>query len=364
MRVAHDICHMTKKKLCYILETLSIKGGLERVMTDKMNYLAREGGYDVTLVEVYDYGQPDAYELSDHVKRVRLGIRKKSVILLKPMTFWKVVRAVSDAVDSIKPDIISSAGLLGVILFGLKKFEPYTIYESHGPRHRMLLQPLVRLMEKHVDHVVTLTDGDRSEYRIVKRTTTIMNGIIEPATLPCYHNRDSHEIVALGRLSRQKGFDMLIHAYHMARQKGLDKHLTIYGDGTERQYLESLVEKLDLKEYVTLHPALDDIEAIYSQAHSVVISSVYEGFCLVALESMAHGIPVIACDVKYGPKEVIEDNGIVIQRNVSDMADAMMLLSNDDNLYEQLSQKGRQRALDFEHKKIMMNWHELYSSVK
>ena len=81
------ICNAGRRKIVYVMETLAIKGGLERIMVDKMNFLAETGKYDVVLVEVYDYASADCYVLSDSVRRIRLGVSKRRAL---PLKLWQM----------------------------------------------------------------------------------------------------------------------------------------------------------------------------------------------------------------------------------------------------------------------------------
>ena len=229
-------------KIAYVMETLAICGGLERIMTDKMNYLAGNRLCEVVLIEVYDYPDGDAFELSPLVKRVRLGIKKHSSKIVKPMTFWQVTHRVAEVIQQEKPDVMTSAGLLGVYLYGLRRYACRMIYESHQPRFTMPLPWLVRRMEQNVDTVVCLTDGDAAEYRHARRVTVIPNYLSLTASTDVETASQQHRIVALGRLEKANGYDLLIRAWQQIYHDLPDCSLHIYGEGREREPLQTLIK--------------------------------------------------------------------------------------------------------------------------
>ena len=173
------------------METLAIKGGLERIMVDKMNFLAETGKYDVVLVEVYDYASADCYVLSDSVRRIRLGVSKRRALPLKLWQMAEVHCRMRRTMRREKADLMVSAGLLGVLLLGVQNFGCREIFESHGPRHRLPLQWLVKRMERKVDLVV----GARSSVFAPFRNLGLViideehEGAYKSGSSPRYHAR-------------------------------------------------------------------------------------------------------------------------------------------------------------------------------
>lgn len=342
-------------KIAYIMETLAICGGLERIMTAKMNYLADNALCDVVLIEVYDYPGADAFPLSERVKRIRLGIKKHSLTIIKPMTFWQVTHRVDEVIRQEKPEIMTSAGLLGVYLYGLRRYPCRMIYESHQARFTMPLPWLVRRMEQHVDTVICLTDGDAQEYKHARRVAVIPNFIdMLPATCESETMREK-KIVALGRLEKKNGYDLLIRAWYQIHHKMPEYTLHIYGEGRERKRLQDLVDSMMLSESTTLHHATDKPEDVYRSADIVCVTSVYEGFSFTTIEALAHGVPVVACDVPYGPAQLLGEGhgGLLVERNSEAVGNALLTLSRDRELYARLASEGMDIAQRYNKHNIM-----------
>ena len=110
-------------------------------------------------------------------------------------------------------------------------------------------------------------------------------------------------IVAAGRLTRQKGFDLLIRA--VASLKRLPLRLWILGDGPDRCALETLAEALEVADRVRLPGFQTNPYAWMKSAKLFVLSSRWEGFGHVVAEAMACGVPVLATRCPSGPAEIV-----------------------------------------------------------
>ncbi|MBO6037948.1 MAG: glycosyltransferase family 4 protein [Acetobacter sp.] len=104
---------------------------------------------------------------------------------------------------------------------------------------------------------------------------------------------------SLGRLSPEKGYDILIKAVSLLDEKTLSIpfHITIVGEGPERQNLQSLINQHNLQNHITLVGFLHNPHPFLSSLHLYLQPSQFEGFCIAAHEAMYAGLPVIASHV-------------------------------------------------------------------
>ncbi len=108
----------------------------------------------------------------------------------------------------------------------------------------------------------------------------------------------SKRFLAIGRLSHlHKGFDVLIDAFRIFALEDKEWRLDIVGEGPEEKTLRTQIADCGLEERVSLHPFTSHIQDYYSRAQVYVLSSRWEGFGLVLVEAMAHGLPVISSDL-------------------------------------------------------------------
>lgn len=148
---------------------------------------------------------------------------------------------------------------------------------------------------------------------------------------------------AVGRLSPEKGFDLLIRAVQRLRQSGLDVALVIAGDGDDEPRLRRLIDELGLGDRVRLLGFLGDPRAVYEALDVFVLSSLREGLPNVLLEAMALELPVIATRIAGIPR-LIDDgnNGLLIAPDdVNALERALVRLLGDADLRLRLSQAAR-----------------------
>ena len=137
-----------------------------------------------------------------------------------------------------------------------------------------------------------------------------------------------------------KNFDRLLEIAKKLEERETNWHWDIYGDGEERKQLEEKIEKLGLGKRVSLKGAVNDLYTRYRQYMAVVMTSRYEGFPMVLIEGAANGLPMIAFDVRTGPKEIIRngENGFLINSEDDDgMVDAIVKLMNNQQLRIKMS---------------------------
>lgn len=150
-----------------------------------------------------------------------------------------------------------------------------------------------------LDDVIVLCNHDAETYYNYDshfRPTVIYNPLtLIPGKMS---EGNSHRFLAVGRFShRHKGFDLLIEAFHIFAQHNSDWKLDIVGEGVEEELYKSLIQKYHLEDRVFIHPFTNNIQDYYSKAQIYVLSSRWEGFGLVLVEAMAHGLPVISSDL-------------------------------------------------------------------
>ena len=361
----------TRKKILFVIEGLSLRGGLERVMADRMNALAGRG-HEIVMVEVYDHGDsPDAFYISPEVRRIRLGIRKRG-LWMKPWQFHEVMRATRRIVDEEKPDAMTAAALLGVIIYGMSAYRTRMIYESHGARRFMPLKLMVRRMERRVDTVVTLTTADAMEYAIARHKVVIPNysdisslssgtsgasGLSGNPGNPGNPGASSQTIISLGRLTPEKDFAMLLRAWHIVSKAVPTANLAIYGDGPERNMLERLAVRLGISGSVSLNHSVSDVEAVYRRATLLVMSSRFEGFGMVILEAMQRGVAVVSVDAPHGPRDLLGGGGgILTERSAQALADAIIRLLTDPDLTRRIGHDATKAAERYDKDKIISMW--------
>jgi glycosyltransferase involved in cell wall biosynthesis len=148
---------------------------------------------------------------------------------------------------------------------------------------------------------------------------------------------------AVGRLSAEKGFDLLIRAADRLLRGGLDFELVIAGDGDQRLELEDLITRLGRRDRIRLLGYCDETAALYEALDGFVLSSRREGLPNVLLEAMAMEVPVIATRVAGIPRLIVDgEDGILVEPgSLDELAGAIARLLRDPGLRRRLGRSGR-----------------------
>jgi len=178
-------------------------------------------------------------------------------------------------------------------------------------------------------------------------------------------SQDDKVIVNIGRLHPQKGHEYLFRAVRKIIPRMKNLKFLIVGDGSMKDSLELLSERLGIKKYVIFTGKRDDIKDILCFSDISVLSSIREGFSNVILESMACGKPVIATDVG-GNNEIIIDgeNGFIVpSRDEDTLADKILALASSEELTERMGLAARETVKKFSLKRMVEKTEQLYEKL-
>lgn len=166
-----------------------------------------------------------------------------------------------------------------------------------------------------------------------------------PPPPPIPRSRAGRRLVAVGRLERQKGFDVLVDAVARARAAGADLRVDVCGEGTQRGALRRAIEHHGVADGVRLLGRRDDVAQLMLTADALVHPARWEGFGLVLLEAMRAGLPVVATRVGAIPEVVADgESGLLVAPDdAAALAAAMARLAADDALCARLGAAGRER---------------------
>ena len=383
---------MNKKRLriAYFLESLVPLGGVERMMTDKANYMAIHFGYEINIITCTQKPeQKNAYLLSDKVNLVPLNIpyytQYRYGYPKRLWVKWKLNRQIkqrlTNVVSQLDIDLLIGVGHFEAALVCSIQCRAKKIIESHEARpftlsgmslHRNIFSSAYmriyrknyfHTIEQKADVVVSLTEGDANEWKKAQRVEVIPNFSL--MKIKQYSNCDNKRIIAAGRLSWEKGYDRLIQIWEIVEKKHPDWYLDIFGNGDLRESLEAEIVKKGLHN-ITFCPSISDIDKEYAKSSICVLTSYYEGFAIVLLEAFRHGVSCVAFDCPFGPRSIIDDGncGFLIKNgNISLFAEKVCQLIENEELRKQFSMRGVEHAKKFEVSVVMDKWKTLFEQL-
>ena len=362
-------------KIAYVYSTMAVTGGTERMITEKANYLAERYEYDVTIISCFQ--SPDEenfFKLSPKVKQINLGIPWNSQYKYKyPKKIWikwklnrLLKKSISQSVQQVDPDILIGVSRFKANYISSIKCRGKKIIECHEVKYNTLYDAGVnrsfpvrvfmkiyehiyfRAIERHADAIVTLTEEDMLLWKRAKHKEVIPNFSTMPISQ--YSDCTSKRVIAVGRLAWEKGFGRLIQIWTIVSSRHPDWHLDIFGGGGMYDTLQALIKIYKTKN-VTFHNFTLDISQEYAASSICAVTSYFEGFSLVLLEAMKHGVPCVAFDCPFGPRSIINNfySGFLVNDgDIRVFAERLCRLIEDEELRKQFSKTSIDLASSFD----------------
>ena len=360
-------------------------GGVPRVISLWSNYFV-EHNYEVEIVSNIE--SELFYDFDQKIKYSVLGIdRFKQNNFLK--TLVKIYRFFKDRKNE---TMVFNKSLYIPYLYLLKKFKcidttDKLVYFAHGGSSDFItMYDNLRnyMIANTFDHIIALHDDydsfDKSSIRkSLKRKIVdfiIKNQWIEvkskivyiPNPVTFYSNEAStllqKNILAVGRLDKIKGFDLLIKAWKLICEDHKDWKLNIVGSGEEEDNLKKLCDELNI-ENIELIPQQANIKDYYLNSSIYVMSSREEGMPMVVVEAMECGLPIVAFD-NVGAKFLVRhaENGLMCKvGDVETLSKNLKELIDDDLLREKFGKKSKEYAKAFHIENIAYKWEPIIGNI-
>lgn len=360
-------------RITFVIASLEA-GGAERVLVTMANYWATRGW----CVAVLTLGpqSSDFYPLDPKVIRIGLDMLAHSRNLMSGIfnNLNRIVR-LRAAISSTRPDlVISFVDKINVItLIATRGLGiPVIVSERVDPSRHHIGSGwswMRRLAYRWAAAVVVQSERIRNELcRIIAgapNIEVIPNAVTVPIEVSARQfkaiedTRGGKIVVGVGRLVKQKGFDLLLEAFGRIAWRHQAWRLMIVGTGPEASQLQQEVQRLGLEQTVQVVGLLPNVTEVLCRSSLFVMSSRFEGFPNALLEAMACGLPVISFDCPSGPAEIIRDgvDGILVPpEDVSALANAMDRLMRDETERVRLGAEARNVCIRFALDEIMKRW--------
>ena len=378
-------------KLIYLIAGVYRSAGMERVLSLKASAL-RSAGHEVVIVTTEQRGQEPVFNLGEF-RRIDLGINYELTsgagflrkAISHPFKQLRHFRRLSATLQQEKADIVVSmfdgdAPLTWKIKDGSRKV--LEVHFSHFKKLQYGRKGIWALADKwrtmmdvltasHYDKFVVLTKEDKKYWEEDYRRFGLKNNIVcipnprtfTPGDFPALAKKKM--VLAAGRYTYQKGFDILVEAWAKIAGEFPDWELRIAGDGEDGDALRALAGKSGASGSIILGKD-NDIKALYSQAALYAMTSRYEGLPMVLLEAQAAGLPIVSVKCKCGPLDVVRGgiDGLLVNEGDTDaFAAALKELINDEELRKNMGRAALENSERFSEPVIMQKWADLFSSL-
>ena len=372
-------------KIVYLIPSLGKIGGTEQVVISKANYFAENLSYEIHLIIMNQGNNKVFYNISKLVQVHDLNISKfLSKIKIPVLTFFKniliVKRILKTKIDKLNPQIIIVAerGYADFIVPSLNK-NILTIRESHSSLEAVeIMDNNLKLKNKYKNLFFTwlykkqlkkynlnilLTERDKRSRKYLKNAIVIPN--IVPLQYPKNVKSDLNTKIAIsvGRLDKFKNHRDQILVWKNIVNRYPNWKLYIYGEGSERNNLESLIESNHLQNNVFLKGISNKIGEAYLESSFFIFTSLAEGFGLVLVEAMQKGLPVISYNIPCGPSDIILNNvnGYLIKkRDLNELERKILILIENKKKRYEMGRNAIKRSSNYLPEKIMNRWNKLF----
>jgi len=362
-----------RRRVAVVISSLG-RGGAERVAAALSGAWAAAGD-EVTLVTLAP-PSADAFAPSPLIRRQGLDLQRPSRGRVHGLVqASRRALRLRRALVALRPDLVVSFGdrtnvlvLAATVGTGLR----VAVSERTDPRvHRIgaAWAGLRRLLYPRAASVVVQTESVARWARGFCRRVHVIPNAVEPGA--CWATPGAEEgprrLLAIGRLERVKGFDLLVDAFARVAARHPDWSLVVLGDGPERSALEAQARRAGLAHRFELPGWTADVRGALAGAHAFALSSRYEGFPNALLEAMACGVPPVAFACPSGPGEIVtsgHDGILVPPGDVEGLASSLDAVMGDARLRERLGRNAREVAARFTPERVLDLWRDALGGVR
>ena len=348
-------------KLIIVLRDITENGGGERVCVNLANALRRYYNLDIEIVSLYRCNTAPFYTIDStipimylsnsttlHTNKFKKFFNKT---LYRLYLSYKAMRYIQDSHANV---VLANDGTF-IPFKKIDNVKYLRLWHIVMPKKKKkifaMFDTLVILFARNI----TQWQSYHHNVRVIPNFLTTI-----PQQTTQYHQK---RIIALGRMTKEKGFERLITIFAQLAKDFLEWELVIVGDGILKRELQIQINALQLQSRIILMPFTHNVESLYLSASIYAMSSYHEGFPMVLLEASSYGLPCLAFDGGGGISSIIqhEKSGYVIPDNETDTyKDTLKTLMQQIHLRESMGKYAREYVIhNFSEKAIMPLWHEV-----
>lgn len=376
------------KKITILALHLST-GGIEKTIATLSNMLVKH--YEVEIIANYQITEKPAFKIDDRVniKYLMPGLKPNAKEFKTALKKGKLIQVVKEGIKAIKIlylreklmkeqienlscDIAISTRDIHNHLLG--KYAPKKVIKIAQEHNNNGSENYIRKVVKSLKNIDYFMPVSHKLLEIYAKK--LQNKNIKCIYIPhCLNNYPEEvskltnkNIISIGRLSKEKGFLDLIDVFEIVSKNNPDWHLSIAGDGQEREKIEKRIQEKNLQDKVSLLGFLkqEELNKLFLQSSIYVMTSIHESFGLVLIEAESFGLPLLAFDTAEGPKEIIENNKngfLVSERNIDEMAKKIEKLIKNEELRKIMGECSRKKSEQYKMENVEKIWFDFIDNM-
>ncbi|MBZ7964587.1 glycosyltransferase family 4 protein [Campylobacter sp. 2457A] len=345
-----------------LIGDITIGGGAERVVVNLANAFLK---YDhkVKILSFYKENENIAYEIDKNIKVDFLNL--KSQKQMKKNLFYKAFYKCYES-------YLLKRKYKDMDIMIYNNCPQFPLFKNKNTKYIHFVHSYFKKYRNKNNYFDTLIVLSNKQIHLWKQHHK--NVFTIPNFLPFISSKNSDlfqkNVLSVGRFTPndEKGFLRLIEIWEIVQKNDIYKDwtLTLVGDGELKENIKTLIKEKNLENSIILKPFTKEIEKEYLKASIYVMTSHWEGFPMVLLESTSYQIPNIAFDIDTGPSDIIdnEKSGFLIKDgDLNEFANKLCLLMDDENLRKEFGKNAKAKVEEnFSKEKVMEQWNEILNS--
>ena len=354
------------KNIAIVINNITLRAGTERAVCNLSNMLSQSGKYKPYIISLNSNSGEAAYKIGNDVKLFHLNLPLYKYKITRLKLYFSMVNLIKDICikENIKIVIGTSSGI-NISLFFLKGIIKVIACEHMNYMAASISSRILRkIIYRYLNAVIVLTISDSKHYLYLKKLFIIPNSVSFEITE--YSNLSNKVILAIGRFTYQKGFDLLINAISLIKDFFIGWEIKIIGSGEDKEKLINQINFFKLENIIKLYPPTENIIQEYLNSCFFVLSSRFEGFPFVMIEAHSCGLPVISFNCPEGPSEFINHNidGIIIENgNIKELSKAILNLIKDEEKRKFLGHNAIKNSEKYKPENIYPLWENLIDNL-
>ena len=355
-------------KISFIVVDITAKAGTERTTTLLANTLLKKG-HEVRIISLFRQNISPAFFLEKEVDIVYVTCESYSIHSPLIKRLLRIIRSFFSFREMMRKNdsgLFIGQNFLANLYLYFSGFSKKSIACEHN-LYDIYPSPILFFREyvyQSFYKMVSLTEKDADKFRRRLKNVEVIPNMLT-FTPKGKADLTSKRILSKGRLSNQKGYDLLLEAVKYIWKDYPDWHLDIFGEGEMHAFLAEKIKRYNMEQYVFLKGYTQDVISEYLSSSIYVMSSRFEGFPMSLLEATSCGLPVVSFDCPEGPADIIgEDRGILVPpEDISGLKTAFIKLMDSLDRRNEYGENGRSFVLqNYNSEAVYKKWDMLFQS--